>query len=45
METKNDIEMIIDVINSIYEPCDPERYEAINKIIKEKYDILAEVEL
>lgn len=39
------IATVIDRVNARFEPGDPERYEVIDKELKKKFDILAEVEL
>lgn len=45
MEVNESIESMLNEVNIKFKPGDPERYEAIDKELKEKFDILAEVEL
>ena len=45
MEAIKSIETMLNEVNIKFKPGDPDRYEAIDKELKEKFDILAEVEL
>ena len=45
MEASKSIETMLNEVNINFKPGDPDRYEAIDKELKEKFDILAEVEL